>query len=165
IAEEIEPGSRCDDDDELLDFIRRRGSTTYHPVGTCRMGQDQAVVDERLRVRGFTGLRVGCLDHACGRLGKYQRGHNYDRREGRGHDTRRRKALSVKALSENAESRRFRTYQSLSFALTSIVFQDLSIALSATSSAPLMSLAASETEKPTRLARSSGVPQRVSRMP
>jgi len=59
IAEEIEPGPRCDDDDELLDFIRRRGSTTYHPVGTCRMGQDQkAVVDERLRVRGFGGLRV-----------------------------------------------------------------------------------------------------------
>jgi choline dehydrogenase-like flavoprotein len=59
IAEEIEPGPRCDNDDELLDFIRRRGSTTYHPVGTCRMGHDQrAVVDERLRVRGFTGLRV-----------------------------------------------------------------------------------------------------------
>jgi choline dehydrogenase len=59
IAEEIEPGPQCDDDDELLDFIRHRGSTTYHPVGTCRMGQDQkAVVDERLRVRGFTGLRV-----------------------------------------------------------------------------------------------------------
>jgi choline dehydrogenase len=59
IAEEIEPGKQCDNDDELLDFIRRRGSTTYHPVGTCRMGQDQkAVVDERLRVRGFRGLRV-----------------------------------------------------------------------------------------------------------
>ena len=59
IAEEIEPGKQCDNDDDLLDFIRRRGSTTYHPVGTCRMGQDQnAVVDERLRVRGFTGLRV-----------------------------------------------------------------------------------------------------------
>jgi choline dehydrogenase len=59
IAEEIEPGHRCDNDDDLLDFIRRRGSTTYHPVGTCRMGQDQkAVVDERLRVRGFAGLRV-----------------------------------------------------------------------------------------------------------
>ena len=59
IAEEIEPGKQCVDDDELLDFIRRRGSTTYHPVGTCRMGQDRnAVVDERLRVRGFAGLRV-----------------------------------------------------------------------------------------------------------
>jgi choline dehydrogenase len=59
IAEEIEPGKQCDNDDDLLDFIQRRGSTTYHPVGTCRMGQDQkAVVDERLRVRGLAALRV-----------------------------------------------------------------------------------------------------------
>jgi choline dehydrogenase len=56
---EIEPGTTCDNDDELLDFIRRRGSTTYHPVSTCRMGQDpKAVTDERLRVRGIAGLRV-----------------------------------------------------------------------------------------------------------
>jgi choline dehydrogenase len=59
IAAEIEPGAGCDDDDDLLDFIRRRGSTTYHPVSTCRMGQDaMAVVDDRLRVRGIAGLRV-----------------------------------------------------------------------------------------------------------
>jgi choline dehydrogenase-like flavoprotein len=59
IAEEIEPGAACDNDGELLDFIRRRGSTTYHPVSTCRMGQDAlAVTDERLRVRGFGSLRV-----------------------------------------------------------------------------------------------------------
>ena len=59
IAEEIEPGAQCDNDAALLDFIRRRGSTVYHPVSTCRMGQDPAaVVDERLRVRGFSGLRV-----------------------------------------------------------------------------------------------------------
>jgi choline dehydrogenase len=59
IVEEVEPGAQCDNDDELLDFIRRRGSTTYHPVGTCRMGPDpKAVVDERLRVRGFSGLRI-----------------------------------------------------------------------------------------------------------
>ncbi len=59
IAEEIEPGKQCDNDEDLLDFIRRRGSTTYHPVGTCRMGPDpKAVVDERLRVGGFSGLRV-----------------------------------------------------------------------------------------------------------
>jgi choline dehydrogenase len=59
IAEEIEPGAGCNNDDDLLDFIRRRGSTTYHPVSTCRMGQDaMAVVDERLRVRGIAGLRI-----------------------------------------------------------------------------------------------------------
>jgi choline dehydrogenase len=59
IAEEFEPGPGCTDDDALLDFIRRRGSTVYHPVSTCRMGPDaKAVVDERLRVRGFERLRV-----------------------------------------------------------------------------------------------------------
>ena len=59
IAEEVEPGPTCDSDNDLLDYIRRRGSTVYHPVSTCRMGQDDcAVVDERLRVRGFAGLRV-----------------------------------------------------------------------------------------------------------
>jgi choline dehydrogenase len=59
IAEEVEPGPGCDSDDALLDFIRRRGSTVYHPVSTCRMGPDpKSVVDERLRVRGFAGLRV-----------------------------------------------------------------------------------------------------------
>jgi choline dehydrogenase len=59
IAEEFEPGPGCADDDALLDFIRRRGSTVYHPVSTCRMGPDaKAVVDERLKVRGFERLRV-----------------------------------------------------------------------------------------------------------
>ena len=59
IAAEVEPGPGCESDDELLDFIRRRGSTVYHPVSTCRMGQDdRAVVDARLRVRGCAGLRV-----------------------------------------------------------------------------------------------------------
>ena len=59
IVEEAEPGPGCCSDDDLLDYVRRRGSTVYHPVGTCRMGPDaRAVVDERLRVRGFSGLRV-----------------------------------------------------------------------------------------------------------
>src|SRR5258707_14610229 len=59
VAEEVEPGPGCDGDDALLDFIRRRGSTVYHPVSTCRMGPDaKSVVDERLRVHGFAGLRV-----------------------------------------------------------------------------------------------------------
>jgi choline dehydrogenase len=59
VAEEVDPGPGCADDAALLDFIRRRGSTVYHPVSTCRMGQDaKAVVDERLKVRGFERLRV-----------------------------------------------------------------------------------------------------------
>ncbi len=39
--------------------MRRRGSTVYHPTSTCRMGSDPAaVVDARLRVHGFEGLRI-----------------------------------------------------------------------------------------------------------
>jgi choline dehydrogenase len=55
---EIAPGERKTDD-EIVDWARQVGETTYHPVGTCKMGQDtMAVVDERLRVRGIAGLRV-----------------------------------------------------------------------------------------------------------
>jgi choline dehydrogenase len=43
----------------LLDFVTRTAETTYHPVGTCRMGSDPlAVVDDELRVHGIAGLRV-----------------------------------------------------------------------------------------------------------
>ena len=39
--------------------MTRNAETTYHPVGTCKMGSDpMAVVDEQLRVRGIAGLRV-----------------------------------------------------------------------------------------------------------
>ncbi|HVZ50569.1 MAG TPA: choline dehydrogenase [Pseudolabrys sp.] len=59
IAEERAPGPACTSDADLLAFSRATGTTVYHPTSTCRMGPDaQAVVDERLRVRGFEGLRV-----------------------------------------------------------------------------------------------------------
>ena len=59
IAAEFEPGPDCVSDGEILDYIRARGRTSFHPTSTCRMGiDDTAVVDERLRVRGIQGLRV-----------------------------------------------------------------------------------------------------------
>ena len=59
IAAEHEPGTDCDSDEDLLDYVRKRGSTVYHPTSTCRMGEDAtAVVDSRLKVRGFERLRV-----------------------------------------------------------------------------------------------------------
>ena len=46
-------------DAELIEFIRAKAESVYHPVGTCRMGDDEAsVVDASLRVRGVDGLRV-----------------------------------------------------------------------------------------------------------
>jgi len=53
------PGRDITTDDAILDYARRFGTTIYHPVGTCRMGDGpSAVVDSRLRVHGLQGLRV-----------------------------------------------------------------------------------------------------------
>jgi choline dehydrogenase len=59
VAEEYRPGDEAKTDGELLEFARNYGATIFHPVGTCKMGNDPlAVVDDRLRVRGIAGLRV-----------------------------------------------------------------------------------------------------------
>ncbi len=59
VGEELAPGPAVQSDEELLDWVRHNAETTYHPVGTCKMGNDpRAVVDERLRVHGIEGLRV-----------------------------------------------------------------------------------------------------------
>ena len=59
---EILPGNpAADDDATLLKAAGDIGTTVFHPVGTARMGRPGdplAVVDERLRVIGITGLRV-----------------------------------------------------------------------------------------------------------
>jgi choline dehydrogenase len=59
VARAHEPAQPFTNDDEWLQYLRTRGGISFHPVGTCRMGADaDAVVDERLRVRGVEGLRV-----------------------------------------------------------------------------------------------------------
>ena len=60
-AQELNPGVHRDSDEALLNYARQTGATTYHVMGTCKMGPDgdaMAVVDERLRLRGLDGLRV-----------------------------------------------------------------------------------------------------------
>jgi len=59
IVAETLPGADVQTDVQLLAYMRERGVSGYHLVGTCRMGGDDAsVVDPRLKVRGVDGLRV-----------------------------------------------------------------------------------------------------------
>lgn len=56
---EVAPGPGKASDAELTQWLRATAMTTFHPVGTCKMGHDpMAVVDNKLRVRGIDGLRV-----------------------------------------------------------------------------------------------------------
>ena len=56
---ELAPGDTVKSDGELTAWLRANAMTTFHPVGTCRMGTDpMAVVDARLAVHGLTGLMV-----------------------------------------------------------------------------------------------------------
>ncbi|MGQ3074217.1 MAG: GMC family oxidoreductase [Ferrovibrionaceae bacterium] len=57
--EEFKPGPQVSSDEDLARAAGDIATTIFHPVGTCKMGQDaMAVVDDRLRVRGIDGLRV-----------------------------------------------------------------------------------------------------------
>lgn len=61
IDHEMQPGLDVQTDEDLLAYARETGGTIYHPVGTCKMGAEgdpMGVVDNQLRVRGVTGLRV-----------------------------------------------------------------------------------------------------------
>lgn len=55
------PGPAVQSDDELMGVARQRGTTTFHPMGTSKMGpatDPMAVVDDQLRVHGLQGLRI-----------------------------------------------------------------------------------------------------------
>jgi choline dehydrogenase len=60
IEQELVPGPHIQSQEQLMDDIRRRASTVFHPVSTCRMGPDPAtaVLNHRLQVHGLAGLRV-----------------------------------------------------------------------------------------------------------
>ncbi len=60
-TEELFPGKDVETDEQIDAWIRKHAETIYHPVGTCKMGADgdeMAVVDGELKVRGVEGLRV-----------------------------------------------------------------------------------------------------------
>jgi len=59
VVRETRPGPNVSDDAELLAYVRETLQTSWHMVGTCKMGVDPAaVVDPELRVHGIHGLRV-----------------------------------------------------------------------------------------------------------
>lgn len=59
LREELSPGADRTTDEALIEEIKLRATTVYHPVGTCKMGVDEtAVVGPNLQVRGIEGLRV-----------------------------------------------------------------------------------------------------------
>jgi choline dehydrogenase len=59
LAREYVPGPGAISDEDLMAFARQAGTTIFHPCGTCKMGSDpMAVVDERLKAHGVSGLRV-----------------------------------------------------------------------------------------------------------
>lgn len=58
-GQELAPGPDCESEADLIAWLRATAMTTFHPVGTCKMGTDpQAVVDARLNVHGIAGLRI-----------------------------------------------------------------------------------------------------------
>jgi choline dehydrogenase len=61
VQTEIYPGADLRSEDDLLAYVRAKGTTIFHPSCTCMMGpasNPHAVVDPRLRLHGIAGLRV-----------------------------------------------------------------------------------------------------------
>ena len=61
ILDEILPGEKIIDDDSLINYCKKMIKTNWHPVGTCKMGNDNdrlAVLNSKLQVKGIENLRV-----------------------------------------------------------------------------------------------------------
>lgn len=59
LGHEAQPGMTVESDGQIEAFLRAKSETVYHPVGSCKMGQDDlAVVDNELRVHGLRNLRI-----------------------------------------------------------------------------------------------------------
>jgi choline dehydrogenase-like flavoprotein len=59
IAHEMSPGEEVQTDAQWIEFARENGQTIYHPIGTCRMGEDSdAVVTPSLQVKGIKNLTI-----------------------------------------------------------------------------------------------------------
>lgn len=61
IKRELTPGAAVQSDRDISEYVRKTANTVYHPAGTCKMGaigDETAVVDPHLRVRGLENLRV-----------------------------------------------------------------------------------------------------------
>ena len=59
LGEEVKGAKQCNTDEKIIEWVRKFIETDYHPVGTCKMGDDEmAVVDHQLKVHGIDGLRI-----------------------------------------------------------------------------------------------------------
>jgi choline oxidase len=61
IARELSPGPAVQSDEAISEYVRRTANTVYHPAGTCKMGEvgdETAVVDSQLRLRGLENIRI-----------------------------------------------------------------------------------------------------------
>ena len=79
---EIAPGADRTTDDEILDWVRNAAETTYHPVGTCKMGSDPLAVVEFSAASRSWHYRPADrrrLNHANADIGQYQCTVDHDR--------------------------------------------------------------------------------------
>ena len=58
-GKEIGPGENAESDSEIIEYIRSKAETAYHPSCTLKMGvDDMSVVDEKLKIYGLENIRV-----------------------------------------------------------------------------------------------------------